>query len=232
MKNKATAILMAALMVCLALPAFALEPYVQDFEGLNAADTGALAADGWLVFGNVFGPDWAYWYGYGTFPAPNDGAAFCNIGVDGTQFLNVFSDYNNTDHGVGAHIEANVFQEQNVGPGDVGETWVFSFDAMKGNIADPTTALAFIKTLDPNAGWATTNFITIDMTSAPATWSGFSIAINIDSSLNGQILQFGFANTATNYDPSGVYYDNISFHIDGPVPVEEQTWGSVKSLFR
>ena len=54
-------------------------PYGQDFEGLDKDDVGALGADGWLVFGNVFNADWSYAYGYGPFPAPNDGAAFSAI---------------------------------------------------------------------------------------------------------------------------------------------------------
>jgi hypothetical protein len=233
MRNKATAVLMAALLVCLSsASAFALEPYAQDFDMLNAGDTAALANDGWLVFGNVFGLDWAYWYGYGVFSAPNDGGGFCTVGVDGAnQFLNVFSDYNNTDHPI-AYIEANVFQEQMVGPGDVGETWVFQFDAMLGNLVSPTTALAFIKTLDPNAGYATTNFITLDMTNIGMSWGTYSISIFIDGSLDGQILQIGFANTTTNYAGSGVFYDNINFSIDGVIPADDTTWGDLKSLYR
>ena len=34
-------------------------------------------------------------------------------------------------------------------PRAVGETWVFAFDAKRGNIAGASTALAFIKTIDP-----------------------------------------------------------------------------------
>ena len=45
-----------------------------------------------------------------------------------------------------------------------------------------------------------TNFIQVDMTSIPATWDNYSISLAIDAGLVGQILQFGFANTATNYE--------------------------------
>ena len=239
MQNKAKVIIAVAAMVCLiATAGLALEPYSQDFEGLNQADTAALGNDGWLVFANVFGPDWAYWYGYGTFPAPNDGFGFCQIvagegnGAQGAQQLVSFSDYNNADHANGAHIEANVFQEMIVGPGDVGETWVFDFQAKMGNLELDSTALAFIKTLDPAAGWATTNYITLDMTATPATWTDYGITIVIDPSLDGQILQIGFSNMATLYQGSGVYYDNINFHIMGPVATEDMSFGNVKSLFR
>jgi hypothetical protein len=239
MKTRAIGLFLVAAVICM-IPAagLALEPYSQDFEGLNQADTGALSADGWLVFANVFGPDWAYWYGYGAFPAPNDGFGFCAIangeggGAQGAQQLVAFSDYNNADHANGAFIESNVFQEMTVGAGDVGELWVFDFDAKMGNLEGGTTALAFIKTLNPAAGWATTNFITLDTTAIPAAWGSYALSIAIDPSLEGQILQIGFSSTATLYEGSGVFYDNINFHISGPVATEEMSFGGVKSLYR
>jgi hypothetical protein len=121
-----TLLTLAALVIMVPGTGLALTPYSQDFETLNQGDPAALADDGWLVFGNVFGPDWSYWYGYGVFPAPNDGAAFSAIALgeggaeQGSQQLSVFSDYNNVDHAVGAYIEANVFQEQVIDAGAVG----------------------------------------------------------------------------------------------------------------
>jgi len=217
---------------------FALAPYGQDFEGLDQGDINALADDGWLVFANVFGPDWSYWYGYGPFPAPNDGAAFCAIVIgeggpeQGEQQLSVYSDYNNPDHGEGAHIEANVFQEQVIDAEDVGHTWAFDFDAKMGNLEGETTALAFIKTLDPENGYQMTNFITEDMTTTPDTWTSYSLSILIDETLAGQILQIGFSNTATNYEGSGVFYDNVDFYLDDPSPTQSVSWGEVKSIYR
>lgn len=242
MSNRATAFLAAAVLICL-IPAAAfaqLTPYAQSFGGLTQTDPGALAGDGWKVFANVFGPGGApYLYGYGTFPAPNSGPpyAFCTIAAgeggpaQGAQQLVVFSDYNNTDHGIGNVIESNVFQEQTVGVGDVGGLWIFSFDAKHGDLAGASTALAFIKTLDPNAGWATTNFITLDMTGIPGTWGNYSLAIFIDPGLAGQVLQFGFSNTASYYEPSGTFYDNINWNADGVIPTETTSWGNVKSQF-
>ena len=239
MKNKATALFAVVALVCMIpVAALAILPYSQDFEGLNQADTAALGNDGWLVFANVFGPDWAYWYGYGVFPAPNDGGGFCQIatgeggGAQGAQQLVVFSDYNNVDHGNGAFIESLVFQEMVIGPGDVSETWVFEFDAKMGNLEGVSTALAFIKTLDPANGYAETNFITADMTAIPTTWGSFSLSIVIDAPLEGQLLQIGFQCIATNYEGSGVFYDNINFASSGPVATEERSFGAVKSLFR
>lgn len=211
------ALVAAGLLAPVATTSAALSTYSQNFEGLAALDPGALGADGWLVFGNVFAPGGGYLYGYGVFPAPNAGNAFSNIATgeggpgQGAQQLVIFSDYNNGDHANGNLIEANVFQERTIGAGDVGTTWSFQFDAKLGNLVSPTSALAFIKTLDPGAGFATTNFLTLDTTNIPNTWNSYAINFTITPNLVGQLLQFGFNSTATNYAGSGVFYDNINF---------------------
>jgi hypothetical protein len=225
MRNRAFAVLATVLLACLApAPSQAdLVTYTQDFELLVQSDTAALAGDGWMVFGNVSDPLGNYLYGYGPFVAPNDGAAFCQIDLlqggddQGLQQLVVFSDYNNVDHANGNLIESNVFQEWTVGTADVGAVWTFAFDAKLGNIEGSSTALAFIKTLDPANGYALTNFITVDMTAAPVTWNGYTLSITIDPSLDGQLLQIGFANVATLYEGAGIFYDNIDFRKTGDV---------------
>jgi cysteine-rich repeat protein len=190
--------------------------YQQDFETLIQSSPSALADDGWRVFGNVFhGVTGAYLYGYGPFAAPNGSNAFCNVDVNqggpsqGAQQLVVFSDYNSGEHANGNLIEAIVFQERTILAGDAGKTLTLIFDAKLGNLAGATTAHAFIKTLDPNNNFATTSFVSIDMTTIPATWAPYSIALDITAGRVGELLQYGFANTATNYEGSGVFYDNI-----------------------
>ena len=237
---RATSLLAAIALLGVMAPAAQadLSFYTQDFEAMDPVDPGALAADGWWVFGNVFDPGGGYLYGYGPFPAPNGGPpyAFCTVGVgeggpaQGAQQLVVFSDYNNGDHGVGNIIESNVFQEQIVGAGDVGGSYSFAFDAKRGDIVGSSTALAFIKTLDPN-NFGLSNFVTLDMTSIPTTWGSYELKISIDPGIVGHILQFGFLNTATNFEPSGIVYDNVSFAAQ-PVSVEETSFGQVKSLYR
>ena len=200
----------------------AVTAYNQDFESMAPPSPGALLGDNWLVFANVYDSGGAYLYGYGPFPAPNDGAAFCAIATgqggapQGNQQLSVYSDYNNPDHGVGHLIESNVFQEQTIEAADVGATVVFTFDAKYGNLEGASEAEAFIKTLDPGAGYATTNHVTIDMTTVPSTWSTYSIQLAIDGGLVGQILQFGFTTRASNYEGSGIYYDNVNFEAPPP----------------
>jgi hypothetical protein len=225
MKLLAIQVLTAALLVVPVTSRADLSVYSQDFENLVQASPTALGDNGWLVFANVFSADHStYYYGYGPFPAPNNTGGFCGIDLvsgeppQGAQDMVVYSDYNNGQHSLGFQIEANVFQQQIIGAADVGTTWTFRFDAKRGNLEAPTTALAFIKTLDPNNGYALTNFLQADMTPIPAAWNTYSISIAIAPGLVGQILQFGFLNTASNYKGSGVFYDNVSF-AQPPVPM-------------
>ncbi|HPF70646.1 MAG TPA: FlgD immunoglobulin-like domain containing protein, partial [Candidatus Krumholzibacteria bacterium] len=188
--------------------------------GLVQSDPSALAVDGWLVYGNVFDSGGTYLYGYGPFTAPNDGFAFCQIDLNqggteqGVQQLVVFSDYNNAGHAAGNLIESNVYREYTITADDAGKTFRFAFQAKKGNLAGASTAAAFIKTLDPNNGWAMTNFLTADMTNAPDTWTGAFLTLAVDAGMVGQIFQIGFMNTATNYEGSGIFYDNIQLYED------------------
>ena len=241
MTLRATALLAAAFLT-FAVPATsnaALSTYTQNFESLVQSSPTALSGDGWLVYGNVFSPDHSTWYyGYGPFPAPNGTGAFCNVDLlpgtppQGLQDMVVFSDYNNGDHANGNLVESIVYREWPVAAADVGATWVFQFDAKLGNLVAPTTANAFIKTLNPSAGYAMTNYLTYDTTAIPSTWGTYSISITIDASLVGQVLQIGFSNTATHYNGSGVFYDNINFSKSQATPTRTESWGKVKASYR
>jgi hypothetical protein len=191
--------------------------YSQDFEGLDMGAANALENDGWLVGANVFEPDGTtFVYNYFSFPAPNGGVGFSAIvsgqgGVDqGAQQLSVYNDYNNADHNIGRRIEANVFQEWTVGAADVGTTQTFSFDAKLGNLELDSTAVAFIKVLDPGNGFASSGGATIDMTNTPVSWTSYSMSVDIDASQVGHIFQIGFWSVASNFEGSGVFYDNIN----------------------
>ncbi len=215
----------------------AVTNYAQNFESMSLADPSALGNDGWLVYGNVWAPDKAtYLYGYGPFPAPNPGAGFSALVADqggvpqGTIQLSVYNDYDNQDHGLGRWIEANVYREQTITAGDVGRYMTFAFDAKMGNLELLSTAVAFIKTLNPSAGWALTNFLTQDMTTIPATWTNYSISIPIRSDLVGQIVQFGFASTATAFQGSGVFYDNVTWFQSGTLGVDGSTRAEALAL--
>jgi len=218
MKHGAFTLIAAALLLAAPVASqAALTSYAQNFEALDASSPTALSADGWVVYGNVYNAADVYQYGYGTFPAPNPGAGFCAVAVgqggalQGNQQLSVYDDYNNTDHSKGWLIESNVYQEQAVSAADVGAQWTFQFDAKMGNLVFPSTAAGFIKTINPSAGYATTNYVKNDMTAIPATWNTYYVSLTIDPSLVGQLLQFGFTTTATYYQGSGVFYDNLTF---------------------
>jgi hypothetical protein len=230
----------------------AIVDYYQNFEGLASASSGAdpaaLTNDGWKVFADVsFAAFPPAPYTYGPFGAPNGGPGFSAVADgeggpnQGLQYLNVYSDYNNGDHATpGSSLFTTVFQEQytTAGAGDTA-TYYLTFDAkspFSGGIAEPgsnSTASAFIQVLDPGSGYGQTGVIEIDMTGvANDTWQTFQIALAVDGVAQfQQILQFGFHTTATGYEPSGVFYDNVCFNrtgvcdIGGPaVPVPAAVW--------
>jgi cysteine-rich repeat protein len=184
--------------------------YQQDFELLDQVD-GQMAGDGWLVWVNVAAPTP---YGYPISPAPNNvGGRICDVTVaqggpeQGSKQLVVYSDYWQGDHANGYLVEANLYQERPIVAGDVGRTLTFQFDAKLGDIAGASTAIGFIKTLDP--GFNLVDFITVDMSAIPTTWGTYSVSLDIDAPRVGFILQYGFSNTASNWEASGIFYDNV-----------------------
>jgi len=187
--------------------------YFQDFNQLDI--TGGVIGDGWVYFINAFAtPPYDY-----SGPAPN-GPQICALVDDQggaeqePQQLSVYSDYNNADHGNGVLIETNVFQEpfgfnNRIPQSEVGKTYTFSFQAKQGNIGGSSTANAFIKTLDPNAGFSVSDIDVVDTTAIGSTWTGYTLTLDITDDRVGDILQFGFQTNATNFEPSGNFYDNV-----------------------
>jgi hypothetical protein len=76
------------------------------------------------------------------------------------------------------------------------------------------TANAFIKTLDPSAGFQVSLIDTVDTTNLPDTWGGYAASISIpdDEAFIGHILQFGFQTNASDFDSSGNFYDNVALN--------------------
>jgi hypothetical protein len=156
----------------------------------------------------------------------------------GLQYLSVFSDYNNGDQLTSGAcgpstctVNTSVFREpfnlaNRIGAADLNFCWTFSFDARSnpaGGIADatinnggnfleaPTSASAFLKTLDPDNNFNTTNDERVDMTNiGTGEWARYSVNLDLsDPLLEGQILQFGFNVIATQNDATAVFYDNL-----------------------
>ena len=190
----------------------------------------ALTDDGWLGFVNVFSPDGqTYVTGYVKDPGTEQGGLAAiqdgQGGVEqGLKQLVIISDYNNnTAQTAGQRVEANTFRERTIVADDVGKTITFSFDAKGGNINDPadngcinttnppcdSTANAFIKTFfDPNV--PPLDFPKVDTTAIPVTWDRYSVTLGpIPGARVGATLQFGFSATASNFEPSQVFYDNV-----------------------
>ena len=219
-----TILVMIASMLALPSAYAAMVNYSQDFETLHQADPAALSNDGWRVFENVYDTDkTTLLYDYGVFVAPNDGAGFSSIiAVPGNQQLKTFSDYTNTDHNDGKWIEALVFQQQSISAADVGTTWTFSFDVKQGDQVPDSSSTAFLRTASSGSILDTTAYGTI--------WGSESLSIQIDNSMVGQLVQFGFTTTATNYRASGVFYDNIDFSHTSAVPLPGAVWLMMSGL--
>ena len=99
----------------------------------------------------------------------------------------------------------------------------FTFDAKRPSsqaVVEPSTAHAFVKKLDPNQGYSTYYYDSLEMTEIEDNvWSSHNIDFALDETIDpGKILQIGFVNYSTNYGPTGVYYDNIEITTDNIPP--------------
>lgn len=213
-------VLLAALFVFAPSNALAdLSNYSQNFDGLDRVWSSSLAVDGWEIYTSVLDTDGTtFLYGYGPFSAPNWNQGFSAItfGEGGTaptnQHMVVYSDYTNGDHSAGRYIEANVFQQRSIVPTDVGSQWRFTFYASNRDLIAPSTALGFIKVLDPDNGFTLTQYEKVDTSSLPDDqFVRHDLYISIVPSMIGQVLQFGFSNMSTQFNPTGVNYDSIQF---------------------
>ena len=213
----------------------ALTIYSQDFEGMTPNQgfpPNDLSEDGWEVYGFAWdanpytgSANQVYNYGPTSFPAANgdpgsiQGVATGEGGPDqGDKVLNKYSDYNNPDQSI-YYIEASTFQTQTVTAGDVG-LWRFRYDAKIGNLAADSSAFAFILTQDPTTGSGKA-FVSNDTTLLPIDWGTYTLDLFINDTLIGDTLVFGFSATATEYNGSAVFYDNLSF---APVPLPGAVW--------
>lgn len=201
--------------------ALATIDFSDDFESYNLPD-GGIIGGGWTWFLNAY-PNFptcdGYIFGYGPNPAPNSNGtpnwAVSNIAVGATgQALNVFSDYGSDQHPAGNCVETNVFQERVLTAADAGE-YEFKFvTQVPEALGQDVKTYGFIKTIDPGNGFQTVDFFTAETTEAGAEL----LSITLDAQDAGLILQWGFANVASNYLPSSRWYDNVEF---APVVVVE-----------
>ncbi len=241
------------LLTCMKLHA-AIVSYTQDFEGMQLATSdgqfgpsSVLSIDGWEVSANVFDSVGNYLYFYGSFfPAPNDsnlsfsGVSTGDMTIDnGSQYLSVYSDYNNRSaHDQGNFVNALFIQSFVIDESDFGKTLTFSFDAKRpdrvddefgndssnavgNNCSSTCSAQAFIHVIDPsNNYWTTLKLFENTTWISQDEWSSYSMTLELNNpALIGQILHIGFESFVTNDDNSTVYYDNISIGIsEVPLP--------------
>jgi len=199
---------------------------------------------------------WVYWYGFDA--APNTATApsysqILNVETDNsggaTNYLNVLSDYNNMTHSTPpTSVNALLLKEFVIDSIEIGKIITFTFDAKRPNFISNNfdndesnavgngcsftcTAGAFLKTIDPSNNYSQTNYITLDTSSiSQSSWETFSISLDLaDPLLDGQLLQVGFENFATNFDNTGVYYDNVSLRVN-EVPIPSAAWLLASSL--
>jgi hypothetical protein len=182
----------------------------------------SLSNDGWLVGGNNYRSDGTFIDQYFSFPAPNGGPAFSAVAAgeggaaQGNQQMSIYNDYNNPNHGDGPPdldriIEAVVFQERDIAAADVGNTICFKFDAKKGNIEGASTAEAFIQVLDQVGGSFDEITGAKQVTTDFDTWQeAVPLCVPIEARFVGQLLQFGGRSRASNFEGSGIFYDNMS----------------------
>jgi hypothetical protein len=187
--------------------------------------------EGWVTFINVFEADGStYVGGYWVGPTPNaafEGGQIAALakgqgGKDqGRKQLNVFSNYDSAfndviQHEVGQLVEVNVYKEYRLTPENVG-TYVFTFDARlpdEGALEAPATAKAFLKVLDPSNDFQPFGTpAESDAGTLTTDWETRSVEFTVTEEMDGMILQFGLTNMASNYDPTGVLYDNVDLSI-------------------
>tara|TARA_B100000575_G_scaffold111470_1_gene88687 strand:- start:24 stop:1352 length:1329 start_codon:yes stop_codon:yes gene_type:complete len=194
----------------------------------------------WVAYMNQFDANGGYLAGYAVNPAPNGPqiSAFATGeegANNGTGYLNVYSNYDDATHQTGL-VETNLYRELSITSEMVGTvTWQFDVkrpatdsNACGGTNADNSATggvcKAFIKILDPNNNYNTDLFETVVTTEVSSTeWATTSVTATVASGDVGKLIQFGFQNTAGNYAPTGVYYDNMTATVLTPEPEPEPT---------
>ena len=219
-------------------PSTPLAPFCSDFEDLVPGAVYTPIGDGWLFFHTNVPtlPETSYGGDAPQGPqisnlADADGDPGKSLGqtntmgnpIDpaggGNKYLNIYNDYNNSLHASGTPLTNRVYQERSFTGADaaLGETWTFSFDYagaeapfFPGASGSSTTA-AYIRVFDGAFNILAEE--TFDTTSATSlVFAPGSVSITFDPGwIAGGLVQFGFTSTATNYEPSGIYYDNVDF---------------------
>ena len=228
MKRLAKYVVTLAATALMSSSAFAAINYSEDFETYDVVPGDGLLHGGWKVFGTVFGdyPGCSeYWYGYGPFAAPNSTSAFSNITDEGSSglALTAFSNYDDGVHADSRCLESSVFKEVIFDAADAGN-YTFSFDTElpAAPLGAGVVTFGFVKVINNVEPWNTLLFKSVSTASAGRK----SINVILDGAEHGgKILQWGFTNTASNYEASGRWYDNLSFAPQDPSTIKDDPLG-------
>lgn len=219
MNRSVRSFLVVMLTALMSSAALAEVRFIDEFENYTYPPDGGVIGNGWTWFLNAY-PNFpacdGYIGNYGPNPAPNSNGtpnwAVSNITLGATgQAMNVFSDYGSPDHPNGNCVEVNVFQERLLTGDDTGQyTYRFTVEVPE-VLGAGVKAYGFIKLINPNPPYDTVEFLQVDTIEGGTK----HLYIDIQEEHAGLLLQWGFANVASDYLPSSRWYDNVSFAITG-----------------
>ena len=224
-KRKSRARSVAAALMTFAALAFGNAQAAINFQTDFESPT-ALTEDNWAAFINVFSPDCSsqYWYGY-PYAVTNSGPQVAALAPGATsQVANIYSDYDNANQGDGC-VEANVYQQFEITESDVGD-YDFSYDVeLPPDPANVGTAVnGFIKVFNSDFS------ATLDSVVQSSSPGSKTLTITITPDMVGGFVQFGFNNYSTDYDPTGMYYDNVSIGPAARRPGSDLSYEGVPTL--
>ena len=193
---------LSAAAICLApLSASAQIEFFTDFEGEQG-----VSKDAWLAVVNYYSDTTCETYESTpySFPAGDAGPQVSAlVDADGSQKLNFFSNYDDAQQQTTC-IETIILQEHTITDSDIGR-YVFSFDTSLPT--DPAQQGG-----DNTNAFVKLNFAPIAGTPvSPIPAGRKTVVVDITADMVGGLLQWGFANTSFDYQPTGIYYDNVRF---------------------
>lgn len=218
-------LLTLSMLAAVASSSFALSIYNADFEGAS----GTLGDNGYIfgvhrfatanAQGSADAAVLATWY-EGALPGHSAIEASVVAGNDST-VLKYWNDYGYApNYADNASLRTNNLEEFTLTSDmTAGGTINFSLDYAiadlgagddPGNLIDSQGG-AFLKVLDSVGGsWAELAYTQLTYDKSASGWTSISGSMSVDSSLDGQLLQFGLFTESQNYASTGVYVDNIS----------------------
>ena len=212
----------------MSLSSFGLSIYSENFEGISGtlADAGYIFGVHRYVEPNAQGSasgavvEGGTWY-VGAAPAGHSALEASTVAGNTSNVAKYWNDYGYPpNYGDNTSLRTNNLKEVTLTSEMVsGGTINFSLDyaiADLGSTDDSASLLAsqggaFLKVLDSvGATWAELAYSQLTYDKSASGWNSISGTLSVDSSMAGQLLQFGLFTESQNYAATGVYADNIS----------------------